>query len=481
MPGTFSGISSQSSAPLEARGKGAREVATLGGKHAPDVIAALASLSREQQALKFENPSMDPRSNIAPEGQSHYEGRVKHLGAAPYRLVCAGILVALAPSASAQIDPVKRELIQLGYNYHLVGEAPLNAYGFYYFNRPQTLRSNLTLRLAIAPVYLDGELGVSGIARNTDLGIGFAGGGFAESYFEFREGEWIKGESFTGHGGGPTVSLYHLLNPADLIPLSVALRVGPHYNAFERDETAATFELPDNQWSYSFRAGLRWGGREPLLSPRLAMEISGWYEALLRSEPGAYGFQGDRMLNEWVHNLWGRALLIYTIDDWEHQFEINLSGGHSWNADRFGAFRLGGYLPFAEEFALTVPGYFFQEFSARSYGYFGLSYRVPIDSANHWQLKAIASGAWIDDLPGLEFNEDFIAGVGTGIGYVSPSGSWQAMIAYGYGLQAARPNRFAGHSIGFLLQFDLERYLHPNAQTPVNPYSSRGLLRLFRH
>lgn len=391
------------------------------------------------------------------------------------------MLAALALPAFAQIDPEKRQLFQLGYNYHVVGKAPLNAYGFFYANQPNFARSNLTLRLAVAPVYLDGELGIQGVGPNTDLGIGFAGGGFAESYFEMRGGEWIEEESFIGHAGGAGLSLYHLFNPGRLIPLSLVLQAAPHYNAFDPDDkTAPDFVVPEDQWSLRFRGGLRWGGREPLLNPRLAMELSAWYETIHRTQPGIYGFSGDRQIEEWVHNLWGRAMLIYTIEGWEHQFEITLSGGTSWDTDRFSAFRLGGFLPFAEEFALLMPGYYFQEISAESYGYFGLAYRVPIDAANRWQLRTFATGAVLDYLPGLEFEENFLSGIGAGIGYNAPSGAWQAVVAYGYGFQAARPEDDAGHSIGFLLQFDLERHRHPETAPPVNPYSSRGLLRLFR-
>ncbi len=396
-------------------------------------------------------------------------------------LLIAGLLAG-AQCGRAQIDPEKRQLVQLGYNYHLTGSAPLNAYGYYYFNQPQFVRTNLTLRLAIAPVYLDGELGIAGIAPDTDLGIGFAGGGFAESYFEMRSGDWIRDESFLGHGGGGGMSLYHLFNPTSRIPLSLVLRVAPHFNAYEADDdTSPAFVLPADQWSLRFRGGLRWGGREPLLNPRLAMEVSAWYETSLREEPGPYGFNGDRRVEEWVQNLWGRALLIYTIEGWEHQLEINLAGGTSWDADRFSAFRMGGFLPLAEEFSLPMPGYFFQEISAESYGYFGVAYRVPIDAANRWQLKAFATAALLDYLPGLELEEDLLSGIGAGIGYNAPSGAWQAIVAYGYGFQAVRPDDLSGHSIGFLLQFDLERHRHPESQPPVNPYSSRGLLRLFRN
>ena len=75
--------------------------------------------------------------------------------------------------ACAQIDPVKRDLIQFGYNHALEGHAPFAGYAFYYHNQPDFLRTNLTLRLAVAPVYLDSELGfVGGLGPNTDFAIG---------------------------------------------------------------------------------------------------------------------------------------------------------------------------------------------------------------------------------------------------------------------------------------------------------------------
>ena len=52
--------------------------------------------------------------------------------------------------AFAQIDPVERDLIQFGYNQAFEGHQPLAAYAFYYHNQPDFLRTNLTLRLAVA-------------------------------------------------------------------------------------------------------------------------------------------------------------------------------------------------------------------------------------------------------------------------------------------------------------------------------------------
>ena len=137
--------------------------------------------------------------------------------------------------AFAQIDPVKRDLIQLGYNQAFEGHAPYAGYAFYYHNQPDFLRTNLTLRLALAPVYLDSEFGfVHGLGPNTDFAIGLAGGGFADSYNEIDGGKYYPDQSFNGHGGEISASVYHLFNPGDLIPLNLILRGTAHYSTFDQ-------------------------------------------------------------------------------------------------------------------------------------------------------------------------------------------------------------------------------------------------------
>jgi len=136
-----------------------------------------------------------------------------------FRAFVVVILFAFPFLAQAQIDPVKRQLVQLGYNAALQGHPPLSIYAFYYGNAAQLLNTNLTLRLAIAPTYLDSELGIShALGENTDLGIGIAGGGFADNYPEIRMGTFHPEESFTGYGGELSASVYHLFNPGHQIP-----------------------------------------------------------------------------------------------------------------------------------------------------------------------------------------------------------------------------------------------------------------------
>ena len=398
-----------------------------------------------------------------------------------------GILVFAAFSATcvhAQIDPARRELIQLGYNQPLEGRGPLAAYGFYYLNKPNFLHSsNLTLRLAAAPVYLDSELGISRLfGPDTDLGIGVAGGGFADGYSEVDHGKYQRGESFLGHGGEVSSSVYHLFNPDARIPLYAMLRGAMHYTVYADDSnTDSGFETPEDQLSFRVRAGLRFGGREPVMMPDLAMELSIWYEGEFRTSPNSYGFDHDRQVESASHRFWGRALLYYTLPKWKHTFGVNMTAGTSIRADRFSAYRLGGNLPLYSEFPLTIPGYFLQELSASSFVLFGGSYNLPLDSKQRWRINVTASTTWSDYLQGLSQPGPWNSGVGGGLIYRSPSDSWQVAAGYGYGFNAIRDGERGGQSIFIHAQFDLgstrQRMFDPTAG--LNP--SRGLQQFFRN
>jgi len=177
--------------------------------------------------------------------------------------------------ARGQIDPVKRELFQVGYDAALEGHPPLSVYAFFYRNQPDFLeQSNLTLRLAIAPTYLDSELGISGaLGENTDIGIGLGGGGFADSYYEIRQigqapSRYIPKESFDGYSGEAILSVYHLFNPGKQVPLYGMVRGVAHYSFYEEtSDTASDFTLPRDHGIFTVRTGLRWCGKEPTLFP----------------------------------------------------------------------------------------------------------------------------------------------------------------------------------------------------------------------
>lgn len=388
-----------------------------------------------------------------------------------------------ATSAPGQIDPYKRELIQFGYNLPIQGRAPLSAYAFYYLNIPEFVQTNLTFRLALAPVYLDSEFGISkAFGPHTDLGIGFEGGGFADSYAEIRAGKFLRRESFGGHGGGASLNVYHLFNPEQRIPLNGVFRTEMHYSVYERDDdTADEFVLPADRGNFNLRAGLRWGGREPLILPKFGLEVSAWYEAQLRSDAGEYGFDEDRIVSTVSHLYWIRALLAYTGPKLHHTFNVSLTFGGSSASDRFSAYRLGGLLPLAEEFPLSLPGYYFQEFSARRYVLLGGTYTIPLDKERQWSLAAVAATAGVDYLPGLEQEGRWHSGAGGGISFRSKNDAWHIVLGYAYGVDAIRAHGRGAHSIGLLLQLDLDRAEVPLFEPGQQPIRSRGLQRIFRN
>ncbi len=391
------------------------------------------------------------------------------------------LLVSLIPLVvSAQIDPVNRDLIQLGYNSAFQGHAPLAGYAFYYHNAPGFLRTNLTLRLALAPVYLDSELGIShALGENTDLGIGLAGGGFADSYSEIRGGKFLPNESFTGHNGEASLSLYHLFNPQRQIPLNLVVRGIVHRSWYARDdETDPAFQIPDDRTTFSVRTGLRWGGVEPTPFPSLAMELSAWYEGMFRTPSGAYGFAGDRRVQSSSHLFWAQGLLAYTLPESKHSFYLSLKAGTSIDADRFSAYRLGALLPLAAEFPLSLPGYYYQELSAKRFVLAGGNYLLPLDAKGRWSVGATAATAGVDYLPGTAQPGRWHSGVGAGILYRSPRDTTKIMISYGYGIDAIRTRGRGAHSVGVLLQVDLA-HARERLLDPENSNRWRGWQMLF--
>lgn len=384
-------------------------------------------------------------------------------------------------AAFAQIDPAKRDLLQFGYNQPMKGKAPISGYAFYYRNQPDFFRTNMTLRLAIAPVYADSELGFAhALGSQTDLGIGVAGGGFADSYYEIDGGQYHSGQSYEGHGGELSASIYHLFNPESRIPLHYILRGSGHYSTYNHfDTTAPEFQTPGDGATFSVRTGLRWGGVEPTLFPSLAMEVSGWYEGLFRSNPGTYGINEDRAVEPSSHLFWGAGALSYTLPQSQQNISVRLVAGTSINADRLSAYRLGGFLPLVAEYPLSLPGYYYEEFSARQFALLNAGYLLPIAPDRRWNLDFTAATALVDYLPGTGQTGNSISGVGGGVFYRAPSDKFRLIVNYGYGFNAVRDGGRGASSISVLLQIDLDEPVHDEGFKATEPYRWRGWNWLF--
>lgn len=370
-----------------------------------------------------------------------------------------GLLLGSTTTTSAQVDPYPRSLLQLGYDQSLSGHGPQSLYVYYYYNSPAFLRTNVALRLAVAPVYFDGELGFRQLlSPNTDVGIGLNGGGYGENYYEVRRGDYVKGESFAGHGGGASLNLYHRMNPAQFIPLNLVLKAGGRYSTYSAaDKTDPQFQLPKDRATPFTRAGLRFAGKEPMLYADLAMEMSVWYERLWRLNDSTYGFANNRRVQPTTDLYWLYAGLNYAWTNTGNQFTFGLTAGGSENADRFSAYRLGGVLPLASEFPLTLPGYYYQEISARRFAHLSAAYVAPLSEDHRWQLRLGAASAYVDYLPGLEQSGRWHTGVGPSLSFTSRSEVWRVILRYGYGFNAARDGHDGAHSVGLLYQYNFEQ------------------------
>jgi hypothetical protein len=393
-------------------------------------------------------------------------GDTKHSGLlcmrlSPYWLAgCLhAIMLVRGVTCLAQIDPYPRNLLQFGYDQPLEGSGPQGVYAYYYYNNPDFLRTNVALRLAVAPVYLDGELGFKElISPTTHFGIGVYGGAFGANFYEVRQGTYYKDQSFNGSGGGSSLNLYQLLNPGRRVPLNLVLRAGFRYSAFsDRPKTVDNFVLPEDGFTTFVRAGLRLAGKEPLLYPDLSMELSVWVEQQWRTGTGSYGLSNDRTVEPTATLYWAYAGLNYAWTNSGHKVSFAVTAGGVEQADAFSAWRPGGVLPLAAEFPLILPGYYYQELTVTRFVHLSALYFIPLGRGPSWQLVLGAASARLDYLPGYEQPTHWQTGVGVGLTFTPKSQIYRCILRYGYGFNAIRNGHEGGQSIGVLFQFDFEQ------------------------
>lgn len=367
------------------------------------------------------------------------------------------ICLAWPLNCSAQIDPEHRSLLEIGYDQPLEGQGPQGEYAYFYYNKPDLFNTNTALRLAVAPVYLDGEIGFKHlISSTTDFGLGFNGGGYSDNYYEVRQGDYIKAESFNGDGAGTSASIYQLLDPGRLIPLNLVARGGFHYATYNpKDNTAYNFALPQDQYQLFTRVGLRFAGKEPELYPDLGMEVSVWYEHQWRLDPDTYGFNNDLNISPNVNLYWLYAGLMYTFTNTGQRISFAVTAGGSSGADRFSAWRLGGVLPLVSEFPLVMPGYYYEELTAQQFVHMTASYEFPLVRSDILKFRVEAATANLVYLPGFEQNP-WQSGVGCALAIAPKKRNFKIILRYGYGFNAIRNGHEGAQSIGLLFQYDFE-------------------------
>ena len=368
----------------------------------------------------------------------------------------AFIVLAVSPSL-AQVDPERRSQLEGGYEQGLGSPGPSAPYFYVYLNRPNIMASSDTLRLVVAPVYFDGELGIkNALGRFGDAGIGLNGGGYAFGQIEVFRGDEKRGESFTGHGGGPSFSAYPSLGKIGPVPLNGILRVSASYSDYRRSyATAPQFALPPNEWTGKLRAGLRFGGQEPGLDRAPAAEASVWWESWDREHNARYGYNGDRAAQGQTNLYWTRMLFAYTLENGT-RLEGRTSFGAGTDVDRFSAYRLGGMLTLNSEFPMVLPGYFSQEVAARQVAHVYLRGGMALDDMKKYVLNVFAAGASIAPVEGTDAGGAQHAGVGTSIEFTPRRGALHGVLSYGYSPTALRGGGRGGQGVALSIELNLE-------------------------
>jgi hypothetical protein len=371
----------------------------------------------------------------------------------------AGILTAMALLAaapvSAQIDDTKRLLLEGGGERALGNPGPAGAYGFWYLNKPDAVGPGSAWRLALAPVYLDTELGLPGLlGSRTDVGLGFSGGGYAFSQQEVVRGDRRRGESFIGHGGGPSLSFYPKIANIGPVPLSGVFHFSAVYTDYQNtSRTDSNFVVPPDEWTGTARGGLRLGGQEPGLGRGPALELSAWYEARIRDRPGTYGYNHDRVVRRDINLYWMRFLFMSPAEGGPRGAGgFSLGGGD--RLGRLAAYRLGGMLTQTSEFPLILPGYFPQEIAARKFAHVWTKFGLPIDVSSRYYLNLVAAGASVTPIGGTDPGGPLHAGFGLGLEFAPRKAALHGELTYGYSPTAIRGERRGAHSIALTAEVD---------------------------
>ncbi len=353
------------------------------------------------------------------------------------------------------IDAETRTLFQVGAEAPLRGNGPLTGYAYAFLTRPQFLDEDLYLRMVIAPVYAAAELIRNHWpSANSALGFGVAGGLYADSHVEFRDGRFEKSESFSGN---PVEGLlaYYLRGPkiGGPLPLEGQIRLRPMYVLYDRDgDTSPDFRLPKDSAIYEARTGVRVGGVPPELFPAAAMEASLWHSVSYREVAGTYGFaERPEKTEHLTQKTWTRLGMIFPFRG--TRVSAFLNGGIAEDTDPLSTFRLGGGLGLRTEFPLLLHGYNVDEVFARRFLLANLSYRFPIwPRQDRVHLEVLADYARVAYLAGHRLPHAGLAGVGVNLSWAVMK-CITAVVGYGFGIDAPRNGGYGGHAVSTLLEF----------------------------
>jgi len=362
-----------------------------------------------------------------------------------------------AGKASAQIDPVPRSYLELGFEGPLRGNGPVSGYGYFLWNRPHFFDEDLYVRAIVSPYIFLEAIRDNWPGKGQAIGISIGGGFFNNNFEQIQNGVYSRSESFQGDGAEASVSYYvHPFKIAGILPVEGLIRLGTQYALYDRtSDTSPAYRLPGDTFIHSARVGVRFGGIPPELVKTKALEFSLWHEADYRVKAGTHGSPGAlKSTDHLTQQSW--VILSGAMPVWlDHTASVSMTAGTTGDTDELSCFRLGSALPFRDEFPFILHGYYIHEIFARSFFLLNTSYRLrPVPDFDKIMLQLDWDYALVDYLPDHELRRHCLNGLGADIIFnLTKDLTFSA--GYGYGVDAPRHGGYGGHEINLLVEWKL--------------------------
>lgn len=361
------------------------------------------------------------------------------------------LLLALAPSALAQVDIESRRTLFVETGFALRGDEQPGAFGYFWFNQYNYPWTNTALRVIFSGIYADSELSWF-LPANTNIAIGAGvnGGLFINSITPYRNGNQIGSDQFYGDSGSGHVFINETIPNPTPLPLNLRATYAVS-GAFYRDTSLThDFTLPNNFLTQMLLAEFRFGGIEPGLTARRGAELYLAADSDYRSDFQAFGPNGALLP---AHAEYQRTYgsLSAKIPVQQTTFFARVGGGYGHDLDELSSYKIGGNLLGVEPYAITLHGYFTREFFADDFGVANLELRQQLADWHAIALHLYGDWAIVKPVPPEAPDWHNLLGVGTALSFRA-IGDIDWLISYGYGINAVRDGHNGGHEIGLALQ-----------------------------
>ena len=361
------------------------------------------------------------------------------------------LILSLARAAQGQVDIEQRRTLMVQTGFSLKGEEQPGAFGYYWFNENHYPWTNTALRVIFAGIFADGELSWFLPANtNVAIGVGLGGGLYINSITPYQQGEFISSQQFYGDVATARAFVNETIPNPTPLPINLRATYSVAGAFFRETDSTSHFILPDDFMTHSLLAEVRFGGIEPGLTARRGAELYLGADVDCRSGFEAFGPTGATFP---AHSQYGRLLgsLAGKIPVAGTVLSARLAGGHGDNLNQLSAWKIGGNLFGTEPFTYPLHGYYTREFFAADFGLANLDWAIPILDKNRLTGHFYGDWAVLKPVPPEPDNWHNYFGVGAGLG-LRAWWNTQALVSYGYGINAVRDGRNGGHEVGLGLE-----------------------------